>query len=311
MAYVLDAWLGDPRWLPHPVRGIGAVIEWMAHPNRLQRLSPMGRRVAGCAMALALPATSALLVWLAIRESARLSPWLGEAVEVLLAFSALAMRDLADHAHAVWTALAAGRTDEARQAVSMIVGRDTQTLDEHEIVRGTVETVAESTCDGIVAPLFYLALGGPALAWSYKTVNTLDSLIGHPEPPFREVGWASARLDDAVNWIPARLSALLITMAAGLRFGSTRTIRAAWQIWQRDGANHPSPNSGRPEAAMAGALGVQLGGLNAYRGVPRQRPVLGLAETPLHPSHIPAAVSLMWIASALALGLALGYLRLA
>jgi adenosylcobinamide-phosphate synthase len=194
--------------------------------------------------------------------------------------------------------------DEARQAVGLIVGRETATLSESEIVRATVETVAESTCDGVVAPLFFLAVGGAPLAWAYKTVNTLDSMIGHPEPPFRHIGWASARLDDVMNWLPARVTGLLIVAAAGLRYLSLARLRQAWMVLRRDGGRHPSPNSGRPEAAMAGALQIQLGGMNVYDGVVRARPTIGQAGRSLTPELIPEALSLMWIAFALSAGLA-------
>ncbi|HJU04347.1 MAG TPA: adenosylcobinamide-phosphate synthase CbiB, partial [Nitrospiraceae bacterium] len=189
----------------------------------------------------------------------------------------------------------------ARQAVSRIVGRDTDHLSEPEVVRATVETIAESTSDGVIAPLVYLVVGGPPLALAYKAINTLDSMIGHHDDRYRDFGWASARLDDAVNWLPARLTAVLFVVAAGLY---TRTMRQAWHIMQRDGAKHPSPNSGRPEAAMAGALGVQLGGTNFYGGHRSVRSHLGDRIRSLNPVHITAALRLMAVASFMAVMLA-------
>jgi adenosylcobinamide-phosphate synthase len=178
------------------------------------------------------------------------------------------------------------------------------------VVRATVETIAESTADGVVAPLCFLALGGPPLALAYKAINTLDSMIGHHEPPYRHFGWASARLDDLANWVPARVTALLIVGTAALVFRDTAASARAWRALRREGAKHPSPNSGRPEAAMAGALGVRLGGTNVYDGVAIERPTLGEALRPLSPSCIHDALGVMWAVFVLAALLAAGLLRL-
>jgi len=157
----------------------------------------------------------------------------------------------------------------------MIVGRDTETLAEPEVIRATVETIAESISDGIIAPLVYLTLGGAPLALAYKAVNTLDSMIGHRDPDYEYLGWASARLDDVANWIPARLTAGIIALASGLLSARWHGVMQSVRMWRRDGHRHPSPNSGRPEAAMAGALGIQLGGVNYYGGCAHTRPFLG------------------------------------
>jgi adenosylcobinamide-phosphate synthase len=259
---------------------------------------------AGVAVALVVPSLVYGFVWGLVQGAHQLHPQFGLSVEIVFSFMALAARDLQDHAKTVWHALAGGSLDEARQAVGQIVGRDTASLSESEIVRATVETVAESTCDGVIAPLCFLALGGAPLAWAYKAVNTLDSMIGHPEPPFRHIGWASARLDDAMNWLPARVTGLLLVAAAGLRFLSLSRLRQALIVLSRDGGRHPSPNSGRPEAAMAGALQIQLGGVNVYDGIVKTRPTMGKTDRSLTPERIPEALSLMWMASALAAGLA-------
>ncbi|HSE58800.1 MAG TPA: adenosylcobinamide-phosphate synthase CbiB [Nitrospiraceae bacterium] len=303
-ACALDLVIGDPRWLPHPVRWIGRLID------RLERLllATGGHRIvatsAGVAVALAVPGLVYGFVWGLVQGAHQLHPQFGLMVEMVFSFFALAARDLQDHAKAVWQALVGGSLGEARQAVGQIVGRDTASLSESEIVRATVETVAESTSDGIVAPLFFLAVGGAPLAWAYKAVNTLDSVIGHPEPPYRDIGWASARLDDVMNWLPARVTGLLIVAAAGARYLSLARWRQAWVVLRRDGGRHPSPNSGRPEAAMAGALQIQLGGTNVYEGIVKTRPTIGQAGRSLTPQLIPEALSLMWISSALAAGLA-------
>jgi adenosylcobinamide-phosphate synthase len=262
---------------------------------------PIAERAAGLLLAAALPAAAYGLGWAVIELAARIHPWGRTMAVILLAFTVLAGRDLVDHALAVYRGLCNGRLSEARIAVSRIVGRDTQKLPEPEVVRATVETIAESTADGVVAPLFYLALGGPPLALAFKAVSTLDSMIGHVEPPYRHFGWASARLDDVLNWIPARLTGLLVALAAGL---ATGRMAPSWRILKRDGAKHPSPNSGRPEAAMAGALGVELGGVNRYAGEPCERPRLGDNEARLTPGHIQDALHDMIIASLIAIMLA-------
>ncbi|TLY38496.1 MAG: adenosylcobinamide-phosphate synthase, partial [Nitrospirae bacterium] len=166
----------------------------------------------------------------------------------------------------------------------------------------------ESASDGVIAPLFFLSLGGPPAALAYKAINTLDSLVGHLDPKYRHLGWASARLDDAANWIPARLTALLLVVAAGLTTRRVAPMRRAWRVLRRDGHKHPSPNCGRPESAMAGALGVQLGGRNVYDGVPEDRPLLGDAGEPLARAHLHHALTLMWLASGLGILLAVSWL---
>ncbi|MGH7229926.1 MAG: adenosylcobinamide-phosphate synthase CbiB [Nitrospiraceae bacterium] len=301
VACVLDLAIGDPHWLPHPVRLMGKTIVWYEARIRVAACTPSALRVAGIILAIGLPAMSYTIAWLAIELVGSVHPEAGRGVGIWLAFTTLAARDLFDHARAVARALQRGSLALARQAVSRIVGRDTDRLSEPEVVRATVETIAESTSDGVIAPLVYLALGGPPLALAYKAINTLDSMIGHRDTKYRDLGWASARFDDVANWIPARITGLLLVLAAGIW---TRTMRQAWRMVRRDGGKHPSPNSGRPEAAMAGALGVQLGGTNVYDGKPSDRPRLGDALTPLRPARITTALGLMGVASLLAVGLA-------
>lgn len=302
-ACALDLVLGDPRRFPHPVKAIGRLIEWGEERLAAAWVSrPVMARIIGAAVAIGLPAAGYLIVWSVIRAADFVQA--GRLIEMLLAYWALAARDLADHAWRVSGALRQGRIEQAREAVGHIVGRDTALLPESEIVRATVETVAESSCDGIVAPIFFLAVGGAPLAWAYKTVNTLDSMIGHRELPYRDIGWASARLDDVMNWIPARLTAGLILVAAGVRFADQRRVRNGWRTLIEGGGKHPSPNSGRPEAAMAGVLGVQLGGINRYEGRSECRPTIGTAREPLTAVRITEAVMLMWIVSAMAAALA-------
>lgn len=293
VACLLDAAVGDPRWFPHPVRWMGLIVDWCDRRVYQLLLSPAKQRMAGVLLAVALPvgayAAGAMLVWF----SSSVDPLWGSAATVLLAWTTLAARDLIDHVVSVQRALQSVSLMEARVAVAKIVGRDTEEMDESDIVRATVETIAESTADGIMAPLFYLALGGAPLALAYKAISTLDSMIGHLDDRYRWFGWASARLDDAVNFIPARITALLLVLSAGIVSRSWPATQHAWGILIRDGRRHPSPNSGRPEAAMAGALGVQLGGINRYDGLPVERPCIGDPDQPLTRAHIGMALTLM------------------
>ena len=308
MACLLDAVVGDPRWFPHPVRWMGYFINWCdQHLHRLL-LSSAQQRMAGVLLAITLPtgayAAGSLFIWL----GNSLDPLWGTITAVLLAWTTLAARDLVDHVRSVLLALRSASLTEARTAVAKIVGRDTDQMDESEIVRATVETIAESTADGIVAPLFYLVLGGAPLALAYKAVSTLDSMIGHLDDRYRWFGWASARLDDAANFIPARITAVLFVLSAGIVSRSWSVMQRTWQIVLRDGGQHPSPNSGRPEAAMAGALGVQLGGTNRYDGLPIERPSLGDPGQPLTRAHIGRALTLMIWTSLIGVLLGMGCL---
>lgn len=310
LAVALDAAIGDPRALPHPVRAIGAVIAWSdRHVRRLCR-SSWSLRLAGVGLALVIPASSYLAGEFVIEQAGRVFSRLEQGVAIVLAFTTLAGRDLLDHARAVSRELGSGNLPGARQAVAMIVGRDAEALPEPEIVRATVETIAESTADGVIAPLLYLAIGGAPLALAYKAVNTLDSMIGHREAHYKDLGWASARLDDLANWIPARLTAGLIVMAAGLTTGRWQRMRDSWRILVKDGHRHPSPNSGRPEAAMAGALGVQLGGVNYYEGQAQERPRMGDSLRTLRPADITHASRIMLVSYGLGLLLAMTVLWL-
>ncbi len=308
VACLLDAAVGDPRWFPHPVRWMGAIVDWCDRRVYQLLLTPAKQRIAGVLLAVVLPvgayAAGAILVWF----GSSVDPMWGSAATVLLAWTTLAARDLIDHVVSVQRALQSVSLEEARAAVAKIVGRDTEEMDESDIVRATVETIAESTADGIVAPLFYLVLGGAPLALAYKAVSTLDSMIGHLDDRYRWFGWASARLDDAANYLPARITGLLLVLSAGIVSRSWPATRQAWRILLRDGSHHPSPNSGRPEAAMAGALGVQLGGINRYDGLPIERPCLGDPHQPLTRAHIDMALTLMLWTSLTGVLLGVGWL---
>ena len=310
LAAGLDLIMGDPRRLPHPVRAMGQVIAWCDDHVREICRSPITLRLAGVILALGLPTVVYLLGRWMVVEAGAVAEWFGLVVTIGLASSTLAGRDLWDHVQAVKKPVQRRDIVGARQAVAMIVGRDTQELSESEVVRATVETVAESTADGVIAPLFYLVIGGPPLALAYKAVNTLDSMVGHRNERFIDFGWASARLDDVANWIPARLAAVLLLLATGLMTLNLNRMIRGWHVLRRDGGNHPSPNSGRPEAAMAGALGVQLGGTNYYDGLANERSTLGDGRRELVVGDIAFAAQLMGVASLLGVMIGAGVLWL-
>jgi adenosylcobinamide-phosphate synthase len=300
-ACTLDATIGDPRALPHPVRGMGKLIASVEKRVRSFCIGPRSLRVTGTILALGLPSLAYAVGWSLIAAGATIHDWVGRGIAICLASTVLAWRDLVDHVGAVSNALKAGSLDGARQAVGLIVGRDTDGLSESEVVRATVETVAESASDGIIAPVLYLVIGGPPAALAYKAISTLDSMVGHRDEQYRDFGWASARLDDLANWIPARITAWLIAAAAGVVFLNAGSIQRSGAILLRDGHKHPSPNSGRPEAAMAGALGVQLGGVNFYGGLRAHRPLLGDAQEPLSVRHVDRARWIMTVAYLMAI----------
>jgi adenosylcobinamide-phosphate synthase len=306
LAYVSDLLLGDPEWFPHPVRLFGFLAQvaqfpkvgrtpWSARvppdPPFAPPASPAIDLLTGAVLALSI----ASIGWALGRP--KHSAW-----QMMLAWTTLATRSLLDEARSVIQALEAHDLVAARRRLARIVGRDTADLDESEISRAVIETLAESACDGIVAPLFWLACTGVSGAMSYKAINTLDSMIGHPEPPYRYFGRVAARLDDAVNFVPARLTALGIVAAAKLyRMDASGSHR----IWRHDGYKHASPNAGQSEAAMAGALGVRLGGESSYDAHPHRTPLLNAEGRLPTVRDAKAAMSLVAIVSGLAFGAAL------
>jgi adenosylcobinamide-phosphate synthase len=297
VAYVLDLALGDPEGWPHPVRWFGALTAWGE-----RRLRPFcssdtfsSNEAAELCAGGALTAGVVAFGWILGRRK-------GPLAQAALGWTALATRSLLTEAGAVVRALEAGDLPRARRRIARIVGRDTAHLDESQIARALIETLAESACDGIVAPLFWMAVAGLPGAMAYKAVNTLDSMIGHPEPPYRYFGRVAARLDDAANFIPARLTALAIVAAARVRgFDSS----SAWRVWMRDGSRHASPNAGQSEAAIAGALDVRLGGASSYDGKPHQAPTLHAEGRSPSTRDARAAIGLIAAVSGLAFGAAL------
>jgi len=258
-ACLLDWIAGDPEWLPHPVRLIGRSTQAAEKLLRRPCQSPREELIAGAALTVG-------IVGLSYFGTAKAVRW---GAGILLAWTCLATRNLVDESLAIIRALEKQDLPHARERLARIVGRDTEALTENEVHRALIETLAESACDGIVAPLFYMAVGGVPLAMAYKAVNTLDSMIGHADERYFYFGKTAARLDDAANYIPARLTALAIVATAG------QDSKSSLNVWQRDGNKHKSPNAGQPESAMAGALRVRLGGTNTYAGEPLEAPLLG------------------------------------
>ena len=277
--YLLDLVLGDPEWLYHPVRLIGKYISFAE--NRLRK---HGGNLRGSAVILTVSTVlmtaglAAGILWL-LHLAGRIPLFIGM---TLMNWMGIAVTCMAKEAQNVGKALERGLPD-ARKQVSRIVGRDTQDLNEEEIIKATVETVSENTSDGVIAPLFYALLGGPVFLWAYKAVNTLDSMVGYMDEKYRDIGWSSARLDDLLNFIPARLTALLMVCAA---FLTRLDAMNAWRIVCRDHANHNSPNSAWSEAAAAGALHIQLGGTHTYFGKPVEKPSIGDDDRPVERQDI-------------------------
>lgn len=299
MAFLLDLALGDPRWLPHPVVGIGRVISSLEKRLRRPGAPPGVQRLAGTLLVALVVAGTYLSTALVTSWAAKLWRPIGWLVETVLLYTALAVRSLDEHVRAVERPLAAGDLPVARQALALVVGRDTEQLDPREVARAALETVAENASDGIIAPLFYAFLGGAPLALAYKAVNTLDSMLGYKNERYLHFGWAAARLDDLANYLPARLTALLLVAAGALR---NLNARRGLATVRRDARRHESPNSGYPEAALAGLLGIELGGLNYYQGVPSPHALLNAGGAAPAAGDIARARAVVRLAAWLGLG---------
>lgn len=293
-AYVLDRLIGDPRSLPHPVVLMGKAISALERAIRRFVRNPRSLKRAGVLLPLLIAGGSWLITAVLLWLLSQISLWLALAAEAWLISTTIASKGLKDAGMAVYAELKKGDLPAARQALGMIVGRDTTQLDSPEIVRGTVETVAENIVDAIISPLLYALLGGAPLAMAYRAVNTLDSMVGYKNDKYIHLGWASARLDDVANYIPARITALLLTFCAWLL---RLDWRRCWQMVRRDARLHPSPNSGYPESAVAGALGIRLGGVNVYHGVASFRAYMGEPLRSLEPDDIIITSRLMLLSS--------------
>jgi adenosylcobinamide-phosphate synthase len=301
-ACLLDWIAGDPEWFPHPVRWMGRCTLLAESLLRRPGQSASDELLAGAALTAGLVGASYLGTAKAIEIAYRVSTVTGLATEILLGWTCIASRNLIDESLSVIRALEQKELIRARQKLSRIVGRDTEALSETEINRAVIETLAESACDGIVAPLVYIVIGGVPMAMAYKAVNTLDSMIGHADQRYFYFGKTAARLDDVANYLPARLTAMTLAVAAGMDNATSAT--SAWRIWRRDGRRHKSPNAGHPESAMAGALQVRLGGDNTYAGERVAAPLLGAEFDPPKLHHAKRALRLVAAVSLLSAGVA-------
>ena len=297
--FVLDALFGDPAWLPHPVVYMGKAISKLEKFLRLRLpKTPQGELLGGAIVAFCLPVGTFLLTGLVCWGAARLHPLLGLAVQMFWCGQALAARGLVQESTNVYKELKKPDLPGARKAVSRIVGRDTAELTAEGVTKAAVETVAENASDGVIAPLLYMLIGGAPLALTYKAINTMDSMLGYKNEKYLYFGRIPAKLDDAANYLPSRLAALLWVAAAAF---TRNDAKGAWKIWRRDRRNHASPNSAQTESACAGALGVQLAGPAYYFGEYYAKPTIGDALRPIEPEDILRANQMMYVASSFAL----------
>lgn len=295
IGFLLDCLIGDPYQIPHPIRLIGRMI---AALEKWVRTHFTTLRTGGTILALTVILVSAGIPLILLLICYRIHVIIGITVESILICYLLAARNLYDESMKVCRAAEAGDTEQARKAVSMIVGRDTAVLDRNGILRAAVETVAENTSDGVTAPMFFLALGGAAAGFFYKAVNTMDSMIGYRNEKYKDLGWFAAHLDDILNYIPSRLTALLmIAVCPILRMDG----RNAYRIWKRDRRKHASPNSAQTESACAGALHLRLAGDAQYFGIIHRKPFIGDDDRPIVPDDIRKSNRLMYGSSILML----------
>lgn len=297
-AFVLDLLLGDPRSFPHPVIYIGKLISFLESKVRRVAKTPAALKVGGVFLTFTVLATAYLSSFGVLFLAKSIHIFLFYALNVILLWTCLATKSLEEAGMEVFHPLQKGDLPEARRKLSYIVGRDTNELDAEEITKATVETVVENTSDGIIAPLFYMFIGGAPLAMAYKAVNTMDSMVGYKNEKYLNLGWASAKLDDGANFIPARLTGLFLTVSA---FFLQLNYRGSWKVLLRDRRNHLSPNCGYPEAAAAGALSIQLGGTHTYFQQTVYKPTLGDDLRPVEEEDIRRGIRMMYLSSLLAL----------
>ena len=299
LGFVLDLLIGDPHWLYHPIRLVGALIS--ALDKLLRGVFPKntnGELTAGVFLLALTAGITTGCAWGLLYLAGRIHPWVRFVLETVMCYQLLATKALKDETMKVYTALSQGDLKQARYAVSMVVGRDTEVLDETGVTKAAVETVAENASDGVIAPLLFLAIGGAPLGFFYKAVNTMDSMVGYKNDKYLYFGRAAARFDDVLNYIPARLSGALMSAAAsfcGLDAGN------AWKIFLRDRRNHSSPNSAHTEAAAAGALHIQLAGNAYYFGKLYEKPTIGDPDRPVEYEDIRRVNRLLYATAVLTL----------
>ncbi|WP_261128897.1 adenosylcobinamide-phosphate synthase CbiB [Bacillus sp. Marseille-Q3570] len=286
LALVIDAVVGDPPKWPHPVRWIGRLIAFLDTKLNRGRF----RLQKGAFMLLFVVSLVGSITTLLVWFSYQVHPYTGILAEGIIISTTIARKSLKQAAMNVYQPLKQADLIKARKELSYIVGRDTEKLDESEITRGVVETVAENTSDGITAPMFWSLVGGAPLAMVYRVINTCDSMVGYRNEKYHRFGWCSAKTDDIVNWIPSRLTGLAMMVCNKPKY---LTRKSAFRIWKRDAKKHPSPNSGWGEAAVAALLGVQLGGINYYDGVISKRSWMGDPIVSLGSNHILQTNSIM------------------
>ncbi|MDR3349061.1 MAG: adenosylcobinamide-phosphate synthase CbiB [Acidaminococcales bacterium] len=294
-ALLFDLLLGDPRGGWHPVVLIGKLITFMEQRLLKKECGRLRKKAAGLLLLVSVAGLVYLTCYLLTKIIFLAGERAGAVGSALILSFAISPRALRQAAQEIYNLLLAGDIAKARQKTGLIVGRDTGKLDAAEITRATVETVAENITDGVISPLFFAAIGGAPLAFAYRAVNTLDSMVGYKNDRYLDFGWASARFDDICNYIPARISACLIVAAAAALPGCDP--KGAFCVLCRDAGKHPSPNSGLAEAAVAGALGIRLGGCNYYAGRPSWRGHMGDARHGLMPAHIEKTVRIMYFAA--------------
>ena len=297
--FLLDCLLGDPLSAAHPVVLMGKLISFLEKKLRSRfPKTPQGERTAGLVMALLVPLVSAGAGLLLLYLAWQVHPWAYFAVSAFLCWQCFAARCLMTEAKKVVTCLETQGLAAGRRQVAMLVGRDTENLSEEQVIKAAVETVAENTSDGVVAPLLWMVLLGAAGGLFYKAINTMDSMVGYKNEKYLHFGRAAAKLDDGANYIPARLSALAMIGAA---FLLKLDGRGAWRVWRRDRRNHASPNSAQTESACAGALGVRLGGDASYFGQLYKKPTIGDPRRPIERADVHRACKLMYGTSGLLL----------
>lgn len=298
IGFIMDLILGDPQGLPHPVVGIGKMIS--KFERLMRRIFPkttVGENWAGACLWVCVTVISTIIPVAILFVCHSISPWLRLAAESIMCWQILAMKSLKSESMKVYDALKSGDLEKSRYAVSMIVGRDTKDLDAAAVTRAAVETIAENASDGVIAPLFFLFLGGAPLGFFYKAVNTMDSMLGYVEMPYKNIGFFPAKADDIFNFLPARISAFLM-LAAG--FFLHLDVKNGWKIFKRDRFNHASPNSAQTESVCAGLLGVRLAGDAWYHGVLHKKKYIGDGKREIVTEDIPLACRLLYVTGVLA-----------